>query len=377
MERCKTEETEKSYPDLNQEQTDMNRQESVVEPERAEQPEWQEKHKNRMPVYVLSAVLAVLLLAAGVIGLRKSQASASEDMTTPQTAEDSQEKWQEGTISYNGKKYKYNNNIKSYLFMGIDKNEPVEEAKDGISGGQSDGMFLVVTNAKDKSVSVISIHRNTMTKIEACDTAGLNKQEIMGQICLQHGYGDGKHYSCSKAVEAVSYLFYNLPISGYISLNMGGIPMLNDAVGGVEVTVLQDIAYPNMGVALFAGETKTLNGNEAYCYLRSRDVDEFDSATVRLRRQEQYITSFMEKARTVIAGDVERATEIYNSVSDYLVTDVDFVSFVSDLVSYVPDENGIYTVSGETVMGEEFEEFYVDDDVLYDLIIQIFYEEVE
>ena len=38
---------------------------------------------------------------------------------------------------------------------------------------------------------------------------------------------------------------------------------------------------------------------------------------------------------------------------------------------------GMYTVSGETVMGEEFEEFYVDDDALYDLIIQIFYEEVE
>ena len=53
------------------------------------------------------------------------------------------------------------------------------------------------------------------------------------------------------------------------------------------------------------------------------------------------------------------------------------MSFVSDLVSYEPDENGMYTVSGETVMGEEFEEFYVDDDALYDLIIQIFYEEVE
>jgi len=48
-----------------------------------------------------------------------------------------------------------------------------------------------------------------------------------------------------------------------------------------------------------------------------------------------------------------------------------------EVESYEPDENGMYTVSGETVMGEEFEEFYVDDDALYDLIIQIFYEEVE
>lgn len=153
--------------------------------------------------------------------------------------------------------------------------------------------------------------------------------------------------------------------------------MLNDAVGGVEVTALQDIAIPERGVGLYAGETKTLSGEEAYWYLRSRDMNEFDSASDRLRRQEQYITSFMAKAKTAIAGDAERATEIYNSISDYLVTDVDFVSFISDLVSYEPDENGMYTVPGEAVMGEVYEEFYVDDDALYDLIIQIFYEEVE
>lgn len=332
--------------------------------------------KNRIPVYVLTGVLAVLVLVAAVIGLRKNQASASDDMTVPQTAEGPQEKWQEGTVSYNGKKYKYNSNIKTYLFMGIDKEGPVEEAEDGISGGQSDAMFLIVTNSKDKSTSVISIHRNSMTKIEACDKAGLNKQEIMGQICLQHGYGDGKRYSCSKTVDAVSYLFYNLPISGYLAINMGGIPLLNDSVGGVEVTVLQDIIYPERGVELHAGETRTLNGNEAYSYIRSRDLNEFDSATDRLRRQEQYINGFMAKTKTVIAGDAEKATEIYDSVSEYLVTDVDFVNFISDLVTYEYDESAMYTVPGETVKGEKYEEYYVDDEALYDLIIQTFYEEV-
>lgn len=355
MEHEETAGTEKSYPDM--EQTG--------------------KQRNRMPVYVLSGVLVILLLVAAVMGLKEKQASASGDMTVPQTAEGPQEKWQEGTVSYNGKKYKYNNNIKSYLLMGIDKDEPVEEAKDGISGGQSDGMFLVVTNAKDKSISVISINRNTMTKIEACDEMGLNKQEIMGQICLQHGYGDGKHYSCSQAEDAVSYLFYNIPISGYLSINMGGIPGLNDAVGGVDVTVLQDVLYPESGVELYAGETKTLNGNEAYYYLRGRDVNEFNSATDRLRRQEQYISSFMDKAKSVIGGDAEKATEIYDSISEYLVTDVDFVSFISDMVTYESKEDGMYTVPGEVTMGEKYEEYYVDDDALYDLIIQIFYEEAE
>ena len=58
------------------------------------------------------------------------------------------------------------------------------------------------------------------------------------------------------------------------------------------------------------------------------------------------------------------------------MTDVDFVKFISDLVNYEYDESAMYTVPGETVMGEVYEEFYVDDDALYDLIIQTFYEEV-
>lgn len=346
-----------------------------MEPETVEN----KKNKNRKLIYLLSGVLAFLVVVAVVIGVRQSQALANENdiAEKPQTEDSEQEKWQEGTVSYKGKKYRYNNNIKNYLFMGIDKDEPVSDAVDSVSGGQSDAMFLVVTDSEKKSVSVISIHRNTMTKIEVCDEAGLNKQEIMGQICLQHGYGDGKHYSCRKAQDAVSYLFYNLPISGYLAMNMGGIPKLNDAVGGVEVTVLEDLTLPDRGVELHAGETKTLNGDEAYCYLRKRDIQVDESATDRLRRQEQYIAGFMTQAKTAIAGDAEKALEIYDSIAEYLVTDVDFVKLISDLVTYEQDENGMYTVPGETVMGEKYEEYYVDDDALYDMIIQIFYEEVK
>jgi hypothetical protein len=37
----------------------------------------------------------------------------------------------------------------------------------------------------------------------------------------------------------------------------------------------------------------------------------------------------------------------------------------------------MYTVPGETVEGGNYEEYQVDDDALYDLIIQVFYKEVE
>ena len=34
-------------------------------------------------------------------------------------------------------------------------------------------------------------------------------------------------------------------------------------------------------------------------------------------------------------------------------------------------------MQGETVMGDEFEEFYPDEDALYEMILNIFYEPVE
>ena len=95
-------------------------------------------------------------------------------------------------------------------------------------------------------------------------------------------------------------MFHNLPIYGYVALNMGGVPPVNDAVGGVEVEVLQDLHYPEKGVDLREGEVVRLNGQEAYCYLRGRDVNEYDSATLRLRREEQYIINFMKHNITLL-----------------------------------------------------------------------------
>ena len=333
--------------------------------------------KNQIPLILLLAVLGLVLVIVIVIGFRRNQASAESKAPSAPAGEAAQEKWQEGTVSHNGKYYRYNNSLRTYLLMGIDKEGPVMEAEDGTSGGQSDAMFLIVADSENESISVISINRNTMTKIETLDKSGTKKGEIVAQICVQHGYGDGRHYSCDRTVDAVSNLFYHLPISGYLSLNMDAMPILNDAVGGVTVTVLQDLEDTARGVSLRQGEVRTLNGTEAYSYLRKRDINEFDSATARLRRQEQYISEYMKKLETAVAGSASKAAEIYDSVSDYLVTDVDFANLVSELVTYEFDESRMYTVPGETRMGEVYEEFYVDDDALYDLIIQVFYKEVE
>jgi LCP family protein required for cell wall assembly len=336
-------------------------------------------------LFFLGGVLVVVVVGVLAIAVQAKTQNSSSTVTADNVNQQTQqegidadvEKWQEGAILYNDEYYVYNDNIRSYLIMGVDSDDPVETAPDSVSGGQTDAMFLMVVDSENDTLSVISINRNTMTDIAAYDENGMSLGTVEAQICTQHGFGDGKKLSCTRTVNAVKQLFYNIPISGYVAINMGAIPTMNDAIGGVRVKVLQDLSYPEKGVELAAGDVVTLNGKEAYAYLRGRDVNDFDSATDRLRREEQYVINYMNQLKSYAAGDPDQVVQIYDSVSDYLVSSVDFATLAEELLNYEFSDDIMYTVPGETQMGDEFEEYYVDEDEFYDLVIQIFYTKVE
>ena len=332
-------------------------------------------------------VLAVLVTAV-IIFLRVMAADAETDTKTEAKTEieadterrggnsKTAEKWQEGVISYQGKNYLYNSGIKSYLFMGIDRDGISTEAEDENSGGQSDAMFLLVTDSRKKTISIVAINRNTMAEVEVYDVDGDYADTRELQICLQHAYGDGRNLSCSRSAEAVSRLFYDIPITGYLSLNMDGIVPLNDAVGGVTVEVMDDLENAGLGVSLKKGETVTLNGNEAYVYLRSRDLDTFDSSGRRLERQQQYLLKLL-SAMSGSAKDEKKISGILDSVEEYLVTNMDMVRLAEDLSEYDFDPSRMYSVPGETVMGSRLEEYHIDKEAFYEMVLEIFYEPVE
>lgn len=48
----------------------------------------------------------------------------------------------EGRVKYNGQIYAYNEDILTFLIMGIDKTKDVKEVAEGTNGGQADALFL-------------------------------------------------------------------------------------------------------------------------------------------------------------------------------------------------------------------------------------------
>ena len=161
---------------------------------------------------------------------------ASESLT-----EEEETKWQEGWVKYNGSIYAYNEDIRTFLFMGIDKKSDVKEVEEGTKGGQADALFLAVMNPHDKTLKIVGINRNTMADVDIYNDSGAYVTTQKAQIAVQHGFGNGVEESCEYQKKAVSRLFYGLPIHGYAAINMSAIPTINDAVGGVDVTVLDDL----------------------------------------------------------------------------------------------------------------------------------------
>lgn len=353
----------------------------------------EDKEKSKGGIIAIAAIVVVaVIVVLSIVLFQKLQTSAGKKAAAGTatvetvavenqpseavTEEPTTEKWQEGDVRYKDKIYRYNMDIKTYLFMGIDRQGVVTEAEDSISGGQSDAMFLLVVDTSSQNVSIISIHRNAMTPIDVYYPDGsFNTTETM-QICLQHAYGDGKRLSCDRTQHAVEKLFYNIPISGYIAMNMEGIQAMNDALGGVSVDVLEDIKDSSGQVVLKKGETVRLQGDMAMLYLRGRDTSQYDSASGRLKRQEQYLINLAAELSAAASEEEDRAMTAYNAAEPYVVSNVDFASMVSQLVGYGFDASRMYTVPGQVQMGDELEEYIVDQEGLYDLIIQIFYKEV-
>lgn len=288
------------------------------------------------------------------------------------------EDWQQGDIRYNGIHYRYNEDILTFLFMGIDRMTEVKEAENGQDGGQSDAIFLLVLNPHKKEICVIGVPRDTMTDVEMYYEEGTYWKTAKTQLAVQHGYGDGAEVSCERSRDAVSRLFYGLPIHGYCAINMGAIPLINDAVGGIELEAVETLNFKDFKIK--EGEKIHLKGMDAYYYLHNRDINSFNSAGRRLERQKQYLTAYAKAAMDKIKEDLTFPVTLYNTLSKYMVTDISL-----DEISYLATQAAGYGFSGEnlrslagaTVQGEIYEEFYPDEKALYELILDVFYEEVE
>lgn len=322
------------------------------------------KKKTIYKVFLVLFVFVAFLLCGVLFNQyyeKRLQGDISEDM--PSQADDD-------IFYYEGKPYLYNQDIKNILFLGIDNNSEMNPNEFGEIEGQADCIILISINKKEKTTNLFQISRDAMTEIDLFDVSGIKYSSMVSQISNQYAYGDGKEGSCLAMKKTVSELLYELPIYGYFALDIAAVSVITDLLGGVEITIPED--YTVIDPVFVKGATITLDGEQAERYVRYRDTDLLGSNNLRMERQAQYIPALFAEAKEDSKLSEDNFDSFYSEISPYLVSDLTAEEML-EMMEYSWKVNKVTYLPGESVAGEKYEEFHVDDESLKKILIQLFY----
>lgn len=323
------------------------------------------KRKTKQNLFLIG----VAILVIGVIlffVLRDKDESYSSDF---------QESNREDTIVYGGKEYRYNEHLSNYVFMGVDTREPITEYETREEAGRADAIFLLSYDRVKKTVKCISIPRDTMTNVRMIAPDGTDLGTSVEHINMQYAFGDGKDESCRLVKEAVSALLYDIPIQGYCSLNMDGIAAAVEVLGSVEM-VLADNSLEALNAEYVKGAKITVTKENAEQIIRHRDTDVSQSAIARTNRQKELMKAVSDCAREKSTQDADFIVDMYESLKPYMVSNIGNDVLADLLEAKFDSENGVIDIPGEGVEGELYDEYHIDETSLYELVLQMFYEEV-
>lgn len=321
---------------------------------------------KKEPVKICLAVLCVFFLLAGIVLLLQAwEQHYSYNSPDSQDADI-------GELYYNGEWYKKKKRLETVLLIGVDKYADPDAVESYINTQQSDFLVVVIADHDAKSYCAMPINRDTMSEITMLGLNGEKTGTITAQLALAHTYGTGGKDSAENTREAVSKFLYSNKINHYIAVTMDAVSIINDAVGGVTVTVMDDI-----DLELVKGENVTLLGQQALKYVRARGGLEDSTNIHRMERQQQYLEG-LKKSFDEMAQDNSAAfTEVLFNASEFITSDCT-VNELSRLYNLTKDYEykGFVNIAGEAVVGEEFMEFYPDEDKLRELILDLYYDKV-
>ena len=333
-----------------------------------------QRKKQKMLILGLAAAVAFVGLAATVV-INKLKEQKNYHVTGANSVDvGAGYRYTE----YNGKKYQYNNRVTTLLYAGLDSFDELKQTATYGDKARADSIMLIVLDEVSKKMSVVAINRDTMTEVHRFSRNGDDLGVYVTHLGYAYTNGDGGEASCENLKTAVSTLFNNLPIDGYMVSNQTSIVMINDLVGGVTVTVPNDdlaAKYPE----LTTGNVVTLDESNVRAYVQQRDTAVDFSNEGRIERQKSFVLSFMDEFGSMVKEDASSVWDSLEACSDWMQTDITKNKYLSladafSNTNLTPDS--YYILEGEDQLGELHDEFYYDEDALQELIIKLFYREI-
>ncbi len=313
---------------------------------------------------VAALILIFVVLYSGLQILESTVLQTGEEPVT--TAE-------RKTVVYQGVEYYPRQDITVVMLLGIDEEGPVKESDSYNNPGGADMVTLLIFDRKTEKCDLLILNRDSMVDMPVLGLTGKPAGTLYGQLALSHTYGKGLEDSCENTRATVSDMLMGAQIDYYFSMNMDGIGILNDAVGGVEVTIADD--FSEIDPTLVMGQTIRLNAQQAVHYVRSRQGVGAGLNMGRMERHKMYMQSFVGLLKDNLVDNPLYASQLLAKVADYTVTDCS-----TTVLNRLATDYGDYTLGrilspeGENVMGEEFYEFHLDEEALKKLSLELFFE---
>lgn len=319
---------------------------------------------------LLMALLAVVLFAAALVGVRYLGEWLEPE---PEDVRGSLEGRFEPTLTleHNGRMWTHQElDYTTLLFIGVDKSSLDSSTVRG--GGQADFLLLMTIDRENRKVDLLQLDRDTISPVQVYGVFG-NPGGIRDmQICLSYAFGTDPQKGCENTVRAVSEFLGGIPIDGYVALDLDGMTILNDALGGVTVTLTED--FTDLDPTMKAGETIRLQGKQAEYFLRTRMTVGDGTNEQRMSRQGAFIRSAATMLNEKMNEDANFVASLMNLLREHLVTGCDDVWLINQAYTALKyTRTDPVRLAGEHCIGSDgFVEFHPDRNGLMDYIVSTF-----
>ena len=216
-----------------------------------------------------------------------------------------------------------------------------------------------------------------MTLITLTDLSGNVLGKDIQHLTLAYSYGDGREVSCQYMSEAVSTLLGGLSIDSYMAVSLGALPILNEGVGGVTVTIGPE-GLEEADPSFTPGAQVTLKGGLAERFVRYRDVDEQDSALDRMERQKTYIQGFAQAAKAQAAREEGFADRMLDEIEPYMVTNLSKGEYMDLALTFLESsqtfsQEDIITLPGYSEHADLYDLYFPDLYEIPPIVLDLFY----
>jgi LCP family protein required for cell wall assembly len=273
-----------------------------------------------------------LLISSAFIFYLFAGGSLKKQRSNPQPAVSENGKTEEQEEIHN-----YPNKV-NILVLGLDE-RPGDAAR-------SDTMFVIMLDTKTKHASILSIPRDTRTRVQG-----------LGWDKINHAYAFGGIDLAKQATEGL----LNISFDYYATINFDGFHKIIDSLGGLTIDVEQRMyyvdPYDDLIINLHPGVQK-LDGKKALHYVRYRD---WDGDIGRIERQQKFMKAVAKQAAT--PATLARLPNIIREGMASIETDMT----ISDTIGLVKilreaSEKGLQTemISGTPVLIDDID-YWVPD----------------